>query len=78
MGPFDGSHHEITAAGWSYRADDQGRTIYRDPVTARWYAHSEAAAMMAARTYISADSGEATAAPTRQRVAVFPVVDAAA
>ena len=30
-------HRKITAAGWSYRTNERGWTIYREPQTGRWY-----------------------------------------
>ena len=35
-------HQRITAAGWSYRSNDQGWLIYRDPRTGLWHTREEA------------------------------------
>jgi hypothetical protein len=37
-----GAHRMLTGAGWSYRSNDRGWIIYRDPQTGRWYTLSEA------------------------------------
>src|SRR6266852_472730 len=31
-----GEHRMLTGAGWSYRTNDRGWIIYRDPQTGRW------------------------------------------
>jgi hypothetical protein len=35
-------HHRITTAGWSYRSNQQGWIIYRDPQTGLWHTRAEA------------------------------------
>jgi len=35
-------HRKVTAAGWSYRTNDRGWMIYRDPQTGRWHTLKEA------------------------------------
>ena len=35
-------HKIITAAGWTYRTNDRGWTIYCDPYTRRWHTRGEA------------------------------------
>lgn len=35
-------HRMLTGAGWSYRSNDRGWIIYRDPQTGRWHTLSEA------------------------------------
>jgi hypothetical protein len=42
MADFDTTHRRLTAAGWSYRTNNQGWLIYRDPQTGRWHAGCEA------------------------------------
>jgi len=32
-----GEHRMLTGAGWSYRTNDRGWIIYRDPQTRRWH-----------------------------------------
>ena len=41
-------HHIIVAAGWSYRTNDRGWVIYRDPETGLWHTRSEAIAIVEA------------------------------
>lgn len=41
-------HHIIVAAGWSYRTNDHGWVIYRDPETGFWHTRSDAVAMIQA------------------------------
>jgi hypothetical protein len=40
-------HQTILAAGWSYRTNDRGWVIYRDPQTGQWYTRSDALAVLA-------------------------------
>lgn len=35
-------HHKIVAAGWTYRTNERGWTIYREPQTGRWHTRDEA------------------------------------
>ena len=35
-------HEKITAAGWSYRTNEHGWMIYREPHTGRWHTRDEA------------------------------------
>jgi hypothetical protein len=35
-------HRTVTTAGWSYRTNDRGWMIYRDPQTGRWHTQEEA------------------------------------
>jgi hypothetical protein len=35
-------HHRITSVGWSYRSNQQGWIIYREPQTGLWHTRSEA------------------------------------
>jgi len=35
-------HAKITAAGWSYRTNERGWMIYREPHTGRWHTRDEA------------------------------------
>jgi hypothetical protein len=35
-------HQKLTDAGWSYRANDRGWVIYRDPQTGHWHPRLEA------------------------------------
>lgn len=42
-------HQRITDAGWSYRPNDRGRIIYRDPKTGKWHTYSEAISILQAR-----------------------------
>jgi hypothetical protein len=46
MADFGTSHRRLTAAGWSYRMNNRGWLIYRDPQTGQWYAGSEAIAVI--------------------------------
>jgi len=41
-----GEHRMLTGAGWSYRSNDRGWIIYRDPQTGRWHTLSEALSVM--------------------------------
>jgi hypothetical protein len=41
-----GEHRMLIGAGWSYRSNDRGWTIYRDPQTGRWKTLSEALSIM--------------------------------
>jgi len=45
---FDSDHWRITAAGWSYRSNDRGWIIYRDPKTGCWHTRAEAIAIIEA------------------------------
>ena len=36
----------ISVAGWSYRTNDRGWIIYRDPQTGRWHTCAEAMAII--------------------------------
>ena len=38
----------ISVAGWSYRTNDRGWIIYRDPQTGRWHTCAEAMAIIEA------------------------------
>ena len=46
MENFDTDHRKLTAAGWSYRMNDRGWLIYRDPQSGNWLAASEAIAIV--------------------------------
>ena len=35
-------HQKLTDAGWSYRANDRGWVVYRDPQTGLWHPRLEA------------------------------------
>jgi hypothetical protein len=35
-------HSKLTRAGWSYRTNDRGWIIYRDPQSGRWHALEDA------------------------------------
>jgi hypothetical protein len=37
-----GEHRNLTGAGWSYRTNDRGWIIYRDPQSGRWHTLQEA------------------------------------
>jgi hypothetical protein len=39
-------HETITAAGWTYRMNERGWVIYRDPRTGTWYTRSDAMAIV--------------------------------
>jgi hypothetical protein len=39
-------HHTIMAAGWSYRSNDRGWIIYRDPQTGLWHTRPDAIAIL--------------------------------
>ncbi len=39
-------HQAIVTAGWSYRNNDRGWVIYRDPQTGLWHTRSEALAIV--------------------------------
>jgi hypothetical protein len=54
MANLDTDHYRIAAAGWSYRTNDRGWIIYRDPQTGRWHIRSEAVAIVAASTLTAA------------------------
>jgi hypothetical protein len=41
-------HQRIVAAGWSYRTNDRGWVIYRNPETGRWHTRREAIALITA------------------------------
>ena len=45
MATIDTDHQKLTAAGWSYRNNDRGWTIYRDPQTGRWHTTTQAIAI---------------------------------
>jgi len=47
-------HDKITAAGWSYRINDRGWIIYRNPKTGCWHIRSEALAIVASGTSTAA------------------------
>jgi hypothetical protein len=49
MALFTTEHSRLTAAGWSYRLNERGRVIYRDPVTAEWHLAAEAMAILDGR-----------------------------
>ncbi len=36
------THTRLLDAGWSYRTNDRGWVIYRDPATGLWHAQNEA------------------------------------
>jgi hypothetical protein len=42
MGYVISDHWRIAAAGWSYRTDNRGWIIYRDPQTGLWCTRAEA------------------------------------
>jgi len=35
-------HRDLTWAGWSFRSNDRGWIIYRDPQSGRWHTLQEA------------------------------------
>ncbi len=37
-----GEHRMLTGAGWSYRTNDRGWIVYRDPQSRRWHTLEEA------------------------------------
>jgi hypothetical protein len=39
-------HQIIMAAGWSYRSNDRGWIIYRDPQTGLWHTRPDAIAIV--------------------------------
>lgn len=39
-------HQAIMAAGWSYRMNDRGWIIYRDPQSGLWHTRSDAVAIV--------------------------------
>jgi hypothetical protein len=39
-------HEMITGAGWTYRMNERGWVIYRDPETGIWYTRSDAMAIV--------------------------------
>ena len=41
-----GEHRMLTGAGWSYRTNDRGWIIYRDPQTQRWHTLNGALSVM--------------------------------
>jgi hypothetical protein len=41
--------HRITNAGWTYRTNDRGWVIYRDPQTGTWHTQPEAISIVQAR-----------------------------
>jgi len=49
-------HQMLTGAGWSYRTNDRGRIIYRDPQTRRWHTLHEALSVMRSAMSIAARS----------------------
>ncbi len=49
MADLVSEHWKITSAGWSYRMNDRGWVIYRDPLTARWYTRDQAIAILESR-----------------------------
>jgi hypothetical protein len=42
---FENTHVALTNAGWSYRTNERGWVIYRNPQTGLWHTRSEAAAL---------------------------------
>ena len=46
MAHLDSEHCRITAAGWSYRRNDRGWVIYRDPQTGLWHTRADAIAII--------------------------------
>jgi hypothetical protein len=51
-----GEHKMLTGAGWSYRTNDRGWIIYRDPQTRRWHTLEEAVSVMRTALSIAARS----------------------
>jgi hypothetical protein len=51
-----GEHKMLTGAGWSYRTNDRGWIIYRDPQTRRWHTLHEALSVMRSAMSIAARS----------------------
>ena len=45
---MNSDHDRIMAAGWTYRMNQRGWTIYREPETERWYTREEAIRKLAA------------------------------
>ena len=41
-------HQTITSAGWTYRMNERGWVIYRDPRTGVWHTRADAIAILAA------------------------------
>ena len=41
-------HETITSAGWTYRMNERGWVIYRDPETSIWYTRADAMAILEA------------------------------
>ena len=39
-------HHAIMSAGWSYRMNDRGWIIYRNPKTGSWHTRLDAIAIL--------------------------------
>ena len=47
-------HGKLTSAGWSYRTNDRGWVIYRDPQTGRWHTLNEALCVMRSAMSVAA------------------------
>ena len=46
MSLFENTHVALTNAGWSYRTNERGWVIYRNPQTGLWHTRAEAAALV--------------------------------
>lgn len=49
-----GEHRMLTGAGWSYRTNDRGWIIYRDPQTRRWHTLNSALSVMRSAMRVAA------------------------
>jgi hypothetical protein len=49
-----GEHRMLTGAGWSYRTNDRGWIIYRDPQTGRWHTLNGALSVMRSALSVAA------------------------
>ncbi len=59
-------HQTITAAGWTYRANERGLVIYRDPKTGLWHTRSDAIAMISAGGGLNEHPVETYLEPTQR------------
>jgi hypothetical protein len=50
MAELNIDHDRLTSIGWSYRTNDRGWLIYRDPRTGRWHDAPEAMAIIEGKT----------------------------
>jgi hypothetical protein len=49
-----GEHRMLTGAGWSYRSNERGWIIYRDPQTRRWHTLNGALSVMRSAMSVAA------------------------